>query len=409
MMHCRMLVLVWAAALFVGGLALPAAAQYGSMSMSLLGGANSFKPDLSQRDLKVIIRVLGLKGDSLTALQSLYDGYAGTLAAEGAAVREFVAEVIEKAETMQNVDLLDPARKRIDEWNKRSEQIKKTFLDDLKSLLTREEESRWPIVERELRRIRYVSSGLLSGENVDLVRLTEDVVGESGATGELAELLNRYSDELDHAIVARKKALDERKEEYTKSVKSDPAKARAAWAAINDERLKVQGLNDRYARLIAGLVPAEKKQAFERKWFEACYPAVCRPTRVDEYLKDARELQSLKPEQKAELKAIAAAYEEKVWQQRQGMAAAWRRFEAENRTKTLEDAIAGTKEDRHQQYNGAWMPDTHPIVTTRKERLELDREFRRKIDAVLSAEQREEVPTRLAPYAKFENWEPYGV
>ena len=31
--------------------------------------------------------------------------------------------------------------------------LKKSFMEDLKSLLTRDQEARWPIVERELRRM----------------------------------------------------------------------------------------------------------------------------------------------------------------------------------------------------------------------------------------------------------------
>ncbi|HYE60653.1 MAG TPA: hypothetical protein VD997_01535 [Phycisphaerales bacterium] len=408
-MRSTLLTLAVSTLLAVGGISTPSLAQNGSMSMALLGGTNSFRPDLTQRDLKVIIRVLGLKGESLTALQNLYDGYAGTLASEGAAVREYVAEVIEKSEILQNVDLLKPANERIEQWNKRSEQIKKTFLDDLKSLLTREEESRWPIVERELRRIRHVSAGLLTGENVDLVRLTEDVVGEAGATGELAELLNRYSDELDHALVARKKAKDENTELYSKGLKEDPEQARKAWKAVNDARLAVQALNDRYARLIAAQVPPEKKQAFERAWFERCYPMVCRPTRLDEYLKDAQQLQSLTGEQKSQLKAIAGRYEERVWQHRQVAAKAWREFETEHRRVQLEEAITKDRTDRHNQYNGSWLPESHPINATRRERLEIDRDFRRQIDAVLTPEQRDEVPTRLTPFAKYESWQPNGL
>jgi len=307
-MNLRLLAMVGGLVVMTG-MATPVAAQQSTMSMGLFSGSNSFRPDLTQRDLKVIIRVLGLQGESLKALQDLYDGYAGTLASEGVAVREYVAEVIEKAETLQNAELVVPARTKISEWEVRSEQIKKTFLEDLKSLLSRDEEARWPIVERELRRLKYVGSGILTGENVDMVKLTEDVVGESGAQGEVAELLNRYSEELDHVLVARKRALDENKEEYSSAIKTDPDKARKCWGAVNDARLAVQALNDRYASLIAGVMPGDKKQKFERAWLERCYPMACRPSRVDEYLKDAKELQSLSAEQKTQLKAIGAAYE----------------------------------------------------------------------------------------------------
>jgi hypothetical protein len=403
--------IVIAACMMIGPLA---AGQHGSMSMSLLHETNSFRPDITQRDLKVIIRVLGLQGESLRALQDLYDGYAGTLASEGAEVREFVAGEIERAETLQNLGLIDQAQARIAQWNKRSEQIKKTFLDDLKSLLTRDEEARWPIVERELRRVRLASTGILSGENVDLVRLTEDVLGDSGQTTQVQELLNRYSEELDRVIVARKAALDTHKGEYSKAIKADPDKARSCWTTVTDARLAVQGVNDRYARLLAGEA-GDKKLAYERAYFEKCYPALCRPSRVDEYLKDAQELKSLTAEQLGRLRTIKSTYEQRVWAQRLAAAPGWRDFETQHRAKVLADALngegrnPGEMSSRHEHYNGAWLPETHPINASRRDRLELDRDFRKQIDAVLTPEQRADIPSRLTPFARFENWEPYGI
>ena len=76
----RFLVAAVVAVVACGGVV--ARAQNGSMSIGLYSGDTSFRPDLSARDLKVIIRVLGLSGDAQKALQDLYDGYAGTLAAE---------------------------------------------------------------------------------------------------------------------------------------------------------------------------------------------------------------------------------------------------------------------------------------------------------------------------------------
>src|SRR5882672_5209093 len=108
-------------------LASPALAQFSSMSMGLYNDEGSFRPDLSTRDLKVIVRVLNLHPEAEKALMDLYAGYDGSLQSEGAAVKEFVNDQIEKSEIMQDPDLLSKAHSRIAQWNQRSEQIKKTF------------------------------------------------------------------------------------------------------------------------------------------------------------------------------------------------------------------------------------------------------------------------------------------
>ncbi len=47
--------------------------------------------------------------------------------------------------------------------------------------------------------MKYIGGGRLSGESIDLVRLTDEVLGTETPSKELADLLNRYSDDLDHA------------------------------------------------------------------------------------------------------------------------------------------------------------------------------------------------------------------
>jgi hypothetical protein len=98
----------------------PTLGQHSSMSMGLYNDEGSFRPDLSTRDLKVIVRVLNLHPEAEKALMDLYAGYDGTLQSEGAAVKEFVNDQIEKSEIMQDPDLLNKAHARIGEWNQRS-------------------------------------------------------------------------------------------------------------------------------------------------------------------------------------------------------------------------------------------------------------------------------------------------
>lgn len=384
-----------------------ALAQSSTMTMSIYGGEESFKPDLSQRDLKAIVRVLGLAHDEEQALQDLYTGYASTLQTEGAAVRQFVDSEMERSEIMQNTALLSKAQKRIADWEKRSEQIKKVFLDDLKSLLSREQEARWPIVERELRRLRTIGEGRLSGESIDLVRLTEDVLGEPPGK-ELGDLLNRYSDELDKALVARGAFLEENRKAFTDSVTSDPQKAKGIWDGAQRVRMAVRDINDRYERLIADQLSPDKKAELDRRYFDQSYRAVAGPTHAEEFLKDALELPTLCSEQRDSLKQAKAKYDAERRVLVVAGARAWRQFEGEARPRELAEALGERpKDENHQAYTGAWLPDSHPLIQYRKERLTLDQGLRKSLDSILTSEQRATVPTRT--WAKYESWDPWGL
>ncbi len=382
-------------------------AQSSVMTQGVYSDQSSFQPTLSASDLKIVVRVLGLGKPETQAVEDLYQGYAVALRTEGGEVRDFVNGEIERAQAMQNVGLLEPARKRVNQWETRSEQLRKSFLEDLKSLLSRDEEARWPIVERELRRIKHIGDGRLAGESVDLVRLTEDALG-GPPSGELAELLNRYSGEIDHALVARERFLEEKNTAFREAIKNDLGAAKAMWDEAQRVRGAVRDINDRYSRQIGEQLPVGVRAKFQRQVFDLSYPALIHPTLADGYLKDVGELDSLTGEQRSRFTTIKTKYESDRAALLARGAAAWRQFEPDNKPEAL---VVGERpaDPRHQLYTGAWLDESHPLVKYRQERLVLDRALRDSLDAVLTAEQKAAVPGRSQSYARFANWEPFGL
>jgi Spy/CpxP family protein refolding chaperone len=402
----RVLFLVLGMALFL--LPAPASGQVGSMMTSVFGA--EFNPEFGPRDLKVMIRVLDLKPDEQAALQSLYDGYVNTLRTEGDAVKELAYAEIEKAELMSNAKLLEPARKRIEDFRKRAEVLRTNFLNDLKSLLTREQEQRWPVLERELRRIKRIGRGKIAGESVDVARLTEDVIGDSDMPVEVVEILNRYREDIDRALVSRDKYMSEEGKDFFEAVKNDTDRATKLWKESLALRLTVRDINERSARQILEYLAPEQKTAFEKKMFEASYPMLLREAKVDTYLKDALGLESLTREQLAQLKELKTRRDQEVLAWAKSAAVGWRRFEEEEKPDHLARALGEKTNDLSgNYYNGSWLDEDHPLVAARKSRFELDRTLRQKIDSILTPEQRAEVPSRLQGTARFEVWVSSGI
>ncbi len=391
-------------------LAAPARAQHGSMATSLFSEEAHFSPEFSARDLKVMIGVLDLKPEEQEALSALYTAYADTLRAEGAAVREAVSEALERAEIMNDAGLMAPGSAAMEKWSARSEEIKASFLADLKSLLTREQESRWPILERELRRIKRVGSGQVTGESVDLVRLVEGALEGSAVPAAVAELLARYRDELDRALIARDMYLDAVKSDYRAALKDDPARGLTLWKEARHRRVAVRDCNERFARQIAPELPPEHRASFEERVFELSFPMLAKDTRTDTYLKDAAALTSLTPEQTSELSAVANRHRSQrtAWQRE--AAAAWRLYEDAAMPSDLAGALGESAGDENRnQYNGAWLDESHPLTAARRARYGLDRTTRAGIDRILTPRQREEVPSRTSPMARFDDWSPWGL
>jgi len=186
--------------MFAAGVAV---AQRGSMSMGVFDASSAFAADFSPRDIKVLIRVLKLNADEEAAVRALYDGYVTALHAKGESIRAEISEVIERAEAMNDSSIMDTSRTKQDEFSREAAAMKKGFLDDLHALFSREQETRWPIVEREIARMKAIGGGRLFGESIDLVDMVERVLPEASKDARVSDQLEAYATSMQKALAAR--------------------------------------------------------------------------------------------------------------------------------------------------------------------------------------------------------------
>lgn len=391
--------------------ALGASAQSGSMAMSIMNDEQTFAPELSRGDLEVFKRVLSLKDEEVRAMEDLYGAYSNTLKEEGVAVRAFVAKAVEEAEVMADQRLLDPAQKRLQEWDKRSTQLKTTFMSDLKSLLTRDQEARWPIVERELRRIKGLRWGRIPGEQPDLVMMVEELPGGAQRSGALGDLLERYSQDLDRVIVARTQFLEKHSDSFRDLIKSDPQEAKRVFDQATRVREGVAGVNERYLREMCAELPAKQAQELRDRFFRDSYPLLAKGTRGERYILAAGKLGSLSSDQRGQVDGILAEYD----RDRRVILAKMAEIIREERTtelpEDLQKALTPPPADAKEHVNSwaAGLPEGHPLLKLRRARFDLDRSVREKLDALLTAEQRSQLPDQAAEPVVFYDDSPWGL
>lgn len=371
------------------------------------------KPAVSEAELRIIVRVLRLPEDSRKAMDDLYGAYSSTLQSEAADLRATMDADIERAQILNNSDELASLRTRMVEWKRRSDQLKSSFLSDLRSLLTKEQDGSWALVERELRRFQRVGAGRLAGESLDLVRLTEELI-EDVPTGQLADTLEQYSTELDSTMTARDRFISEQQKAFEDALQAPEAQAERAnelWMDALRLRKAVRDVNDRFIRSISTHLPTERQTAFRSRILEASYRPLLHASLAETSLENALGLATLSPEQKLRLEQLKTSYAKDKLKLLETGGPAWRLFEEDNRPAKLAAAMklqpAGKTES---MYNGSWLADSHPLIQFRKQRLALDRALRAAVDEVLSPEQR-----RLGRgqqghiVAQFESWESSGL
>ncbi|MDX2115217.1 MAG: hypothetical protein SFZ24_06280 [Planctomycetota bacterium] len=404
---------VVAAAAVCGGMVMvePARAQ-SSVGIGFYSAGGTFKPELSARDLKVFVRVFGLSDEERAALESLHAAYVTSLERRSREIRALVEATLERAEVMEDRRLLyaDDVQGQIKVWERDAEALKQSFLADLRSLLTREQESRWPILERELRRLREIGHGRLAGESVDVARLVEDCAPESVERTEVAELLEQYAQGMDRLLLARESAVDKRREEFDAALEGDAQAAERMWKDAMAARLAIRALNERYVRQIGATLREEEAAKLDRAYFEAAHAKLCRPTRGEEFVRGAAKLESLSSAQRAEMDALLEAYERARLGVLRRIAEVDAREEEAFMPTRLRRALGASETEAPSGFNGdSRLPPDHPLHDLRRERLELDRTYRRKVEAVLREAQRDEVPQSREGHAVFSDWTPWGL
>jgi hypothetical protein len=375
------------------------------------GGA--FRPEVSARDLRVFVRVFGLRDEERVALESLHAAYVEALEVRSREIKRIVNDMLEEAEVIQDRRLIESSavQGKIAAWDSEAEKMKSQFLEDLRSVLTREQESKWPILERELRRLREIGSGRMSGESVDLSRLVDSVVPGAWEHPDVADLMEQYAVGMDRLLLARDAATTKRTDEFEEAIKGgDASRAERIWKDAQASRIAIRDWNARFVREIGARLDPDDAAKLDRAYFEAANERLCQPTRGETYIRAVANLDSLSDTQQGEIAGIVEGYERARLALLRRIAVAEQELQERQIPNRLAKALGQDPEGKLASFDGASrLPPDHPLLALRRERLELDRHNRRRIDAVLQEWQREQVPVQSEGWVSFTDWTPWSL
>ncbi len=372
------------------------------MSMSFLpergGGADT---DFSRSDLGVFVRVLKLGDDERTSMFDLFEAFRSQIEQGAREVREFGAPLVEKAEALQDQRILDPLRERIQKWGEQKEKLEKQFLDDLTALLTADQATRWPLVERELRRMKQVRHGWLAGEGVDVIRLFARVAPNLAPSEAMAAVLEQYSRDLDAALAERHRFLDAKGKAFQETLESDPPAARQTFEQSRALRIRVRDVNARAVRRLAELLPHDLAEELRRGFVRESLARFRAPGRVERYVEAATKLGSLSAEQRASLASFAEGYTTRRWKLLDRVLEAEFRWEESAIPEEILAKIEGREELHGFRGGGDVPPPDSPAQRLRVELFEFDEAARKQVEGMLTPEQRAEMPSTAGGSVQF--------
>lgn len=269
------------------------------------GGAGaSYTPEVTASKLKRYVRVLGLGEDMATIVEDMHHTYTTTLRSEAEGYREQARDLRDEATATQDWSIFaEQMAPLMKEWSERKKELDEGFLRELKSVLSPEQLTRWPMLERDRRRSKMLPDARLPGEDVDFVTILDPVreeLKDSAVRARLDELLEAYMIELDDALTSRQKALETMREEFRQAQMSgDRERAKEIWSDATRKRESVRSINTHLLAVVKGVLDQETAAAVERQYLERAYPVAFEPTRAEKYVEKALELDSLTEDQHA--------------------------------------------------------------------------------------------------------------
>lgn len=349
------------------------------------GGPTGTGGAITRRGVERYAEALGLTPDQKEAVLALHEGYMASVSEVQRAFAEAMSEIRRSFEESQDPAVFSekmPKARR--EQREKMKALERSFLGDIRAILTPEQEQRWFRVER-LRRRETQLRGVVSGESVDLTEVIAGLrLGEPDAT--LREALEDYEAELDRALKV-KEGLSEVSEPVLGGGAVDIEAIRERAARQREAGLKVKEVNERHARKLREMLPEEARDRFMQAVRRESFPAVYRPSRAARTIEAAERLEGLSAEQRRRLRELREQYEREAAPLNERWASAIEEHERRGGDSGIMLGDGGVMRMTFGPGEGEG-----PLAEARRARRELDDRIRQEVERVLTPEQVRQLP-----------------
>ncbi|MBL0927014.1 MAG: hypothetical protein IBJ11_05090 [Phycisphaerales bacterium] len=363
--------------------ALPASPALAQPMRGMFGGGNQFDPDVNTKEIERYAEFLKLTPDQLQIANELLSGYQAEFNALADDMRRKQDAAREEFRETRDPGVWRDLRPAFEEYQKRRTAAADKFMEDLRLVLTPEQEAKWPGLLQERRRERTLPrGGLMSGETVDVVRLVRDEKYPDELNSSLQPVLDQYAAELDRVLAERNKIYEDGMSQGMDMFNQGRLQEMEdLFAKARDAAKKVRDVNRRYARQIEALLPEDQRAAFAAEFRKRSFPDVFRDRAADREFRTALALPDLSDDQRTQLTQLQESYA---------------RESAINNDKMVEAVEKGESTRSIMQMFGAGGAGSDEIRALRTARRELDNRTSEKLRAVLSDDQRAKLPERGA-------------
>ncbi len=344
-------------------------------------------PPIRRGDVLEFARLLDLSEEQRDAALTLFEGYAQEVARLQQDARQrmeqwqkamqiddptqFDAAMFQEAVQKQTEIMFASTREQMD--------LEEAFFRDLALLLDQAQGERMDSVHRMRRRQMYLREAPVSWASLDLIAALRDGEIDARQTPSLDEELREYELAMDRELVKISRFVDDLMEGGA-AIVSDPFSqdAQELMGSYFKHAKEIRRINKEHARRIGAMLEPQARASFEDLVRRRAFPQIFRETPTQRALAVAAGLEDLTAEQRAGIEQIRRQYE----RERASIDDRWMRAQDEyDDSFSFEDLMMG----------GGMAPGS-PVFDAMNDRRALDRDFRERLEAILTPEQIERLP-----------------
>jgi len=345
-------------------------------------------------------QILNLDKTQKSALDDLFKAYDAGYEEASKAYQDKIEKIRQDFQDSQDPSVWQKDMPEATEkFQKKATDLEKSFLGDLKDLLTGDQQTRWASLERAHRRNQSLGGGAsipgfgLAGEGVDLIKLVDELK-LAKKSEPLTQSLDRYESEMDQAIVerdAKRKELGEQMQNGAKQAGGggmpDFGKIQEMLKEMRKSGIKVRDVNERYSSLLSAALPDDKREKFDDSYRKAKFPQIYKEPYPIKALNAAKGFKDLDDTQKSGVAELTAKYTREV----DGLNDKWAKAQADaEKDGGGDDPMGGWMK----MMNGDQGGDESDLAKARKARRDLDRDTMDKLKALLNEDQQTRLPER---------------
>ena len=191
-------------------------------------------------------------------------------------------------------ELLD----KMEAWQSRKAQLRENFSSGLKAVLDDDQLSQWPAFDRFLVREKSLPRGRISGENVNLFLVVDDLRLPPEEFTKLEPLFNDYEGRLDAALRARNGYIEESMPRLFKAVQdADVDGAKRIFQRQAELRSAVRDVNEEYRTAMVGaLGEGSWSKQLDKAVLTTGWDRIYRATATERMFDEAMKIEGLDPE-----------------------------------------------------------------------------------------------------------------